>query len=244
MSNRQWDEVQHAFVEHGVIFFRDQQLTPEQHIAFARALGADQRQSLLQGRRRATRDRRGPQGARAEDQHRRRLAHRPQLRPEPALGSILLAREVPERGGDTLFASMYAAYDALSHGLKKTLRGPARGAFELAHVFGAKGANAANPEAAASTGNPELADAGRRPPGGDPHPESGRKALYVNPAFTLRFEGWTDEESRPLLEYLYRHAVAARVHLPLPLAPGLDRLLGQSRDLALRRSTTITASAG
>ena len=67
------------------------------------------------------------------------------------------------------------------------------------------------------------------------HPLSGRKSLYVNPAFTRHFEGWSADDSRPLLEYLYRHASRPEFSLPLPLARGLDRLLGQPGDLALRR---------
>src|SRR5438105_4916805 len=123
----------------------------------------------------------------------------------PALGSMLYAREVPQTGGDTLFASMYAAYDALSDGMKVTLEG-LRACHSSRHVFGAAAA-ARRGDLNGRIGNPELATQDAVHPVVIRHPETGRKALYVNPGFTLRFEGWTDEESRPLLEYLYRHAV-------------------------------------
>ena len=124
----------------------------------------------------------------------------------PALGSILVARELPSTGGDTLFASMYAAYDALSDGLKQTLAGM-RALHSSRHVFGYAGRNRAEPELATRIGNPELALQDAVHPVVIRHPDSGRPALYVNPSFTLRFDGWTDEESRPLLDYLFRHAV-------------------------------------
>jgi len=75
-----------------------------------------------------------------------------------------------------------------------------------AHVFGAKGVNAANPEGAGRFGNQHLVGDDVVHPVVIRHPLSGRKSLYVNPGFTLRFEGWSDEDSRPLLEHLYRHA--------------------------------------
>jgi taurine dioxygenase len=118
---------------------------------------------------------------------------------------MLYAREVPRTGGDTLFASMYAAYDALSDGLKSTLEG-LKALHSSRHVFG--------PAAAARRGdlegrfrNAEHATQDAVHPVVIRHPDTGRKALYVNPGFTLRFDGWTEEESRPLLDYLYRHAV-------------------------------------
>ena len=100
---------------------------------------------------------------------------------------------------------MYAAYDALSDGLKATLDG-LRALHSSRHVFGAA-ADARRGDLKGRIGNPELATQDAIHPVVTRHPETGRKALYVNPGFTLRFDGWTDEESRPLLDYLYRHAV-------------------------------------
>ncbi len=121
----------------------------------------------------------------------------------PAMGSILHALETPDRGGDTLFASMYLAFDALSEGLQKTLIG-LRAVHSSRHVFGGQSDHAR--EVGNRFGNAEAATQDSVHPVVIAHPLSGRPALYVNPGFTLRFEGWTDEESRPLLDYLYAHA--------------------------------------
>ena len=119
MSNRQWDEVQQAFVEHGVIFFRDQSLTPEQHLAFARRwapIDVNRFFTAVSGHPEIAEVRKEPEqktniGGGWHTDH--------SYDPEPAMGSILLARELPEEGGDTLFASGYVAYEALPEGLKR-----------------------------------------------------------------------------------------------------------------------------
>jgi taurine dioxygenase len=117
---------------------------------------------------------------------------------------VLLAREVPERGGDTMFASMGLAYETLSDGLKRTLEG-LRAVHSSRHVFGAE-AMERRTELKDRLGNPDFAIQDAVHPVVIRHPDTGRKLLYVNAAFTLRFDGWTAEESRPLLDYLYRHA--------------------------------------
>lgn len=120
------------------------------------------------------------------------------------MGSILVARNLPETGGDTLFANMYAAYDALSPGLKETLS-HMRAFHSTAHVFGAAGYyQQVDPKNGMKTAQSDMPEATH--PVVITHPESGRKALYVNSAFTVCFEGWTPMESKPLLDYLYAHA--------------------------------------
>jgi taurine dioxygenase len=202
-SNRQWDELRHVFFDHGVIFFRDQKLTPEQHIAFARRWGAidvnkyfvpvdGYPEIALVAK---EKDQKTNIGGGWHTDH--------SYDAEPAMGSILLAREVPDEGGDTLFSNMYRAYDALSDGLKKTLDG-LRAVHSAEHVFGEKSTRN-NPERPKR--NAHLAVGEVSHPVAITHPESGKKALYVNPGFTLRFEGWTAQESKPLLDFLYAHAV-------------------------------------
>ena len=119
------------------------------------------------------------------------------------MGSILYAREVPEVGGDTLFASMYLAYETLSAGLKRALSG-LNAVHSSRHVFGAGALG--DSDANERLGNPELAVQDAVHPVVVRHPDTGRRVLYVNPEFTVRFEGWTVEESRPLLDYLCGHA--------------------------------------
>src|SRR5262245_55028980 len=155
MSNRQWDEVQAAFVEHGVIFFRDQKLTPEQHRALARRwapIDVNRFFKAVAGYPEIAEVRKEPEqktniGGGWHTDHSYDL--------EPAMGSILLARELPEEGGDTLFANMYRAFETLSPGLQRTLEGM-KAVHGSAHIFGARGVNAKNPEAAGRFGNQQL----------------------------------------------------------------------------------------
>jgi taurine dioxygenase len=199
------DTVRRTLFDRGVVFFRDQQLTPDQHMAAAGRFGpininrffkhAEGYPAIAEVRKEP--EQKSNIGGGWHTDHSYDEA--------PALGSMLYAREVPPSGGDTLFASMYAAYDALSDGLKQTLEG-LRALHSSRHVFGVNNRRAPDNDLQGRIGNPELATQDAVHPVVIRHPGSGRKALYVNPGFTLRFEDWTDEESRPLLEFLYRHA--------------------------------------
>ena len=204
VADETFAEIRCAFGEYGVVFFRDQRLTPEQHLAFAERfapIDINRFFSAVPGYPMIAEVRKGP----AQTQNIGGGWHTDHSYDQvPALGSMLYAREVPRTGGDTLFASMYAAYDALSDGLKATLEG-LRACHSSRHVFGPE-AQARRGDLVGRIGNPELATQDAVHPAVIRHPQTGRKALYVNPGFTLRFEGWTEEESRPLLEYLYRHA--------------------------------------
>jgi taurine dioxygenase len=193
-------EIRGVLAQYGVVVFRDQTLTPEQHIATARRFGeinvnrffahADGYPEIALVAKEP--DQTANIGGGWHTDH--------SYDTEPALGSMLYAREVPLCGGDTLFASMYAAYDALSDGLKQTLGG-LRAVHSSRHVFGIE-----RPAMQGRIGNPELATQDAVHPVVITHPDSGKPALYVNPGFTLRFNGWTEAESRSLLSYLYQHA--------------------------------------
>jgi taurine dioxygenase len=206
MSNRQWDEVQRAFTEHGVIFFRDQELTPDQHKEFARRwapIDINRFFTPVPGHPEIAEVRKEPQqkaniGGGWHTDH--------SYDPIPAMGSILLARELPDEGGDTLFANMYLAYEALSPGMQRTLEGM-NAVHGSAHIFGDKGVHKTRGGDGDVYNNTHLVGEDVVHPVVIKHPLSGRKALYVNSAFTLRFEGWTNEDSKPLLDQLYRHAV-------------------------------------
>lgn len=196
--------VRQALNDHGVVFFRDQKLTPEQHIAFAERFGridVNRFFAHVAGQPKIAEVRKEPEqraniGGGWHTDHSYDEA--------PALGSILVARELPEKGGDTLFANMAAAYAALSPGLKRTLEG-LRAEHSSRHVFGPNAAYVQS-DLKGRLGNPELATQDATHPVVIRHPESGKQILYVNPGFTVKFEGWTADESRPLLEMLYRHA--------------------------------------
>ena len=197
------DEMRGALDEHGVIFFRDQKLSPEQHIAFAERFGqidvnrffraAPGYPQIAEVRKEAGQTTNIGGGWHTDHSYDQ----------VPALGSILLARETPTRGGDTLFACMNRAYEALSDGLKQTLEG-LRAVHSSRHVFG--GASAYAKGAGDRLGNADAATQDAVHPVVLRHPQSGKKILFVNSAFTTHFVGWTREESAPLLEFLYEHA--------------------------------------
>jgi len=198
-----FNEIRDAFVENGLIFFRDQNLTPEEHIRFAEQWGkininrffakVDGYDQIAEVRKEP--DQEGNIGGEWHTDH--------SYDQIPALGSILLAKETPRNGGDTLFASMYKAYESLSNGMKETLEG-LNAIHSSRHVFGIDSGYSKSSKGRIRS--PELATQDAIHPVIITHPESKKKALYVNSTFTLRFDGWTAEESKPLLNYLYDHA--------------------------------------
>ncbi|MBV9561622.1 MAG: TauD/TfdA family dioxygenase [Bradyrhizobium sp.] len=206
LSDAVAEEIARAFREHGVVFFRDQVLTPEQHIALARRFGTieinrffktvDGYPEIAEVRKEA--DQKSNIGGSWHTDHSYDQA--------PAKASLLYAREVPPVGGDTLFSSMVAAYDALSPGLKATLE-RLKAVHSSRHVFGYTSKGLMESDLKGRISNPELATQDALHPVVITHPETGRKALYVNANFTVRIDGWSSEESAALLGYLYRHAV-------------------------------------
>ena len=212
-----FDELRAAFVEHGLIFLRDQDITPDEHIAFAerwgeininrffpRLDGYDQIATVTKEPDQTTNIGGGWHTDHSYDH-------------VPAMGSILIARETPPVGGDTLFACMYTAYDTLSDGLKQTLE-DMKAVHSSRHIFGEQSSYRDTMKDRFS--NPEGATQDAVHPVVITHPESGRKTLYVNPGFTLHFDGWTAAESKPLLDYLYAHAVQLEHTTRFQWAPG------------------------
>ena len=214
-------ELQAAFAEHGLLFFREQHLTEEDHIALAEVFGhinvnrffaanPDYPQIALVAK---EPDQTANIGGGWHTDHSYDF--------EPALGSILVARQLPPSGGDTWFASMYKAYESLSDGLKASLE-MLNAVHSARHVFGSGVGYDREEKTQGRIRNAETADELEDPvhPVVIKHPLSGRKALYVNPAFTLRFEGWTAEESAPLLTFLYEQAVREENVTRFQWAPG------------------------
>lgn len=193
-------QIRAALLEHLVIFFRGQSLTPERLVAFARRFGEIGYYPFVEGM----------EGhpevvevVKKEDEtiNFGGLWHTDTSYLErPPLGSVLYAGEVPPVGGDTLFANMYLAYESLSDGMKSLLAG-------------LRGVNSSEKPDAAVTRVHRMADKPRDAaatlttashPLVRTHPETGRKALYCSNAHTVTIEGMTHEESAPLLHYLYR----------------------------------------
>jgi len=209
-----------------VIFSRDQKLAPHEQLAFAKRFGEPMEYPQLKG-----------------------LPECPLITPvlklpherinfggvwhsdttylaRPPMASMLYAVEIPPYGGDTIFANQppyggdtifanqYTAYETLSEGLRRTLDGLV-------------GVNTSTKADASKTREDRLKEAGvemkvltSEHPVARTHPETGRKALFVNQGHTARFRGWTEEESRPLLDYLFHHQVRLELTCRFQWQPG------------------------
>jgi len=202
-DDAQIEAVRDAFVAHGVIFFRDQLLTPEQHLVLARRMGdivvnkffmpLSDHPEIAEVRKEKSQQMNIGGGWHTDHSY----------DAEPALGSILIARTLPASGGDTWFANLANAYDALSSDLKSKLE-TLRAVHSNRHIYGDGGYYSQTDLADRLGGRDRVGDAIH--PVVIRHPESGRKVLYVNPAHTIGIDGMEQEESKALLEMLYEHA--------------------------------------
>jgi taurine dioxygenase len=191
--------IQEALGRYGVVFFRDQDITPEQHLAFGRRFGELHVHPSIRGKPREQWSEIMPVHA---DANTARIAgdkwHTDVSCDEkPPLASILHMTTVPDSGGDTLFSSMYAAYEALSDPMKRLLAGLT----------------------ATHDGAPNYDDRARRSRENNPdrvnpvavhpviatHPTTGKKTIYVNSTFTVRINELTQAESDAVLELLFAH---------------------------------------
>jgi len=207
ISDEQFADIRTANDTYGVIFFREQEMSPDQHIAFAKRWGnivINQFFTALDGYPEIA------QVSKEPDQKMNigNLWHTDHSYDQvPAFGSVLYAKEVPDVGGDTLFASVAAAYEGLSDGLKATLE-DMNACHSSRHIFGAEKSRVSQVEELGSRiGNPKLATQNSVHPIVLTHPRTGQKGLYVNPQFTTHIEGWTTEESEPFLAMLYQHTM-------------------------------------
>ncbi|MBA3940969.1 MAG: taurine dioxygenase [Sphingopyxis sp.] len=203
-------EIRTALLTHKVVFFRDQFITPAQHIAFARRFGT------LEIHPATPKDQPDPEVlhiAHGPDSRGRENAWHSDVtwRAEPSLGSILRAVEVPGVGGDTLFADMAAAFRALSPAMQDWCRS-LNAVHDIARVFAGRLGKSAD----------ELR--AKYPPQVHPvvrtHPETGEQALYVNTAFTSHIEGLSAKESEWLLAHLYAQAAVPEIQCRFHWRPG------------------------
>lgn len=191
-------EIRRAWLDHGVVFFREQDLDADGLMAFARAIGEPVEYPFVRG---------------MEDHPEiiavTKLPHETvnfggvwhsdtAYLERPPMGTMLIAREVPPVGGDTLWASTSAAYEALSEGLRRMIE-PLRAVNTSAMADVSK----TREDRIKDSGYEDDREYVAEHPVVRTHPETGRKALYVNPAHTERFVDMTVEESRPLLRHLY-----------------------------------------
>lgn len=196
-------EIRAALCEHAVVFFHDQELNVDQHKAFARRFGklfvhpnfngltADPEVVMVNREP-------GDTSFIGESWHTDTT-----MVAEPPMGAILYGIDVPPYGGDTLFSNQMAAYDALSDAMKKLI-GDLRAVHSDVYQAG--------PQAGKNKGRSNRQrddDAWRETRNLHPvvrtHPETGRKMLFVNAGYTIAFEGMSETESRPLLQYLCDH---------------------------------------
>ncbi len=203
LSTAQAQDVRAAFLAHQVIFFRNQALTPAAFMGFAQAMGTPVEYPFVKGLegfphiievKKLETERVNFSGIWHSDTT---------YLEKPPMGSMLLAREVPPFGGDTLFASQYAAYEALSAEMKRILD-PLVGISSSAKADVSK----TREDRLRTDGKTEAPkDYLAEHPVVRTHPETGRKALFVNVAHTAGFKGMTDAESAPLLQFLFAHQV-------------------------------------
>ncbi len=205
------------FAEHGLLFFRDQVLPPEEHLRFARRFGdivvnkffktTPEHPEIAEVRKEKTQQTNIGGGWHTDHSY----------DDEPALGSILVARTLPTTGGNTRFADLAAAYDALPKDLKKRIEGLCA-VHSNKHLYGENGLYRITDLAEQLGGMDRVGDATH--PVVIRHPQSGRKVLYVNPGHTIQFQDWEFADSRELLDELYAHVTQPQFTCSFNWQPG------------------------
>ena len=217
LTQQEFEDVKATFIEHGLVFFRDQNLSPEQHIQLASKFGEIVRNRIfkhLEGH---------PEIAVVSKDKNQKTNigggwHTDHSYDEaPAMASILVARELPSSGGATKFANMYAAYNGLSEGLKQTLAG-VTALHSNDHLYGEGGYFSETDLVDKLADNVEVNYA--KHPVIITHPESNKKVLYVNKGHTTGFIDWKPAEAFALLDYLYEHGSKSEYTCEFNWLPG------------------------
>ena len=203
VSVEAFEKIREALFQHLVIIFRDQNISPNQHKEFASRFFNLESHPFVEGMDgipEITEIIKEPwEGKNWGGNWHSDVTFLPQ----PSIGAVLLAKDVPPQGGDTLFSNMYLAYEMLSDGMKLLLA-----SLNAVHDSGEverfsdefDGMRAKKSKQVTST-HPVVRT----------HPETQKKALFVNQEYTTHFEGMTRAESKPLLEYLFQHSVGPEI---------------------------------
>lgn len=186
------EQIRRTLYERGVVFFRGQRITGPALIAFGRHFGvlSGSNHGAELGEIRAPEDGGENVGGRWHTDQ--------AFMEKPDIGAVLVARTVPKSGGDTMWAGLGAAFEALSEGMKETLRG-LQGVFSKVDYHKAAAQRVGAVDASKANGTEVIHPlVGRLP-------ETGREILFADPKYTARIVGWTREESEPLLRFLFAH---------------------------------------
>ncbi len=206
-SDTDWPAIRQAFIDHGVVVIRNQNVSPDDHLGFARRWGqinVNRFFKALDSHPEIAIVLKEPDQAKAIGE----VWHTDHSYDDiPAMGSILRAIETPPSGGDTVFTSMYAAYEALSVPMRAFLE-QCTAVHSSRHAFGIKTTNDETVKTG-RIGNATAATQDARHPMIIRHPLSNRPALYVNPQFTTHIDGFSKAESDAILGFLYDHALQA-----------------------------------
>ncbi len=218
LSDEVFAELKSAWLEHQVVVLRNQKITPEQQIAFAHRFGEIHHHPFMKGMD-AYPDILEIKKEPTDSYTFGAAWHTDQMfNPKPAMATMLYAHEVPSAGGDTMFANMYDAYDALSDGMK-TMLADVKG-----WCVGGKAADrgsryGSNPDMASKVRDPGDLQTESAHPLIRTHPETGRKALYVG-SHVKRFDGFTEAESDGMLKYLKAHSIRPEFTCRVRWQPG------------------------
>ncbi|WP_299191287.1 TauD/TfdA family dioxygenase [uncultured Erythrobacter sp.] len=210
-------QMRQLLARRGVLFFRDQDFAPAAHLAFAKSFGdlvlnkffmpVEGFHEIAEVRKEANQTTNIGGGWHTD--HSYDVA--------PALGSILVARELPTKGGDTLFANMHAAWSALPDPLKQRAK-QLTAVHSNAHIYGRDGYYSRTDLASSLKGSDDVGSATH--PVMVRHPQTGAEILYVNPAHTIALEGLAREESEEFLRVLFHHAQQPQFQCRFNWQPG------------------------
>ena len=200
LSSQVIKEIRRAWLEHLVVFFPGQDLRPGEQMAFARRFGLPVKYPMIEG-----------MSGFPEVVQVVKLPHEKNnfggiwhsdttYLEQPPIGALLFAQEVPEVGGDTLFANMYLAYETLSTGLKTML-----GKLIVVQSSAKTGASRSREDRLSDPSAVAEQVLEAEHPAVQTHPETGRKVLFVNYGHTTHFKNMTEAESKPLLDFLFAH---------------------------------------